>query len=1815
MKLLRNNLINSQNSNGTLKKLDLWTNQSTRTDADPTFHNILITNDAVIDGDLNILGDILVQGEHSVLSTSIVELEDNIIEINSGQTSTGVTLNLAGVEINRGDSSEPYDILWNESEQLLKSGLKNNLLTLAHREDNPLDKGITVWDEITKKFNSQNHIEIPLFFNDLTQATSLDLAAIVCEGGVSINKNLYVGNSLFIVGTDESLATEIYTDPVSEDFYIETTKNIYFMSPNINIDINTPINFGNSSNKILFDNSDLNINTSGNLNISANNQCIFNNTTDSTSVDASAVKILGSLGVKKSFILSGSQDYIVSCLNDDLYIENNNSTKDFNLNLFNSSNSSNSSQSNAIKIYSLGNSSTFTTDNENLFIGYNKTSSNYEISSKYLGNGIAKNICIQTANNLEQILIGTDNILYFKSTIDSTSLNSGALQILGGVSITKNLNIGGNFKILSTENSSSNITGALQVAGGIYVAKDIFSDGNLVLSKGTQDYNIVPTGNNLEISSSVSDNKIYLYTGTKNNNSSNMIHFYGLGDNSSVDSESLRIGYNHISSEYCLELLSTNSGSSKNLRIQTANNQNQLLLLSTGLSHFENTTDSSGLLTGSLQIYGGTSISKKLYVGSNTVILSTENCTNSTSGALQVSGGIYVEKDVIVNQKLKVSSTENTVNSATGSLQVSGGIYAEKDILVNGNLILSKGSQRYNINPSGNNLELSSNVSDNKICMYTGTRNNNNSNMIHIYGLGDNSSTDSESLRIGYNNFSSEYCLETLLINNGISRNLRIQTANNQNQLLLLSTGLSHFENTTDSSGLLTGALQIFGGASISKKLYIGSNTYVLSTENSTGISSGSLQVSGGLYVEKDICSQGSIISLRTQNPGETSISTLLKGIELISGNMDLSNKYSMGIKFMSYDSSFTTENPKLLALIVGRATENYGGDTSGGMSLDFHTSPNLVGINSNPSLSLSISQTGQLIVYSTGDSLSSVTSSILTSGGIYIDNTTESTSVTNGGTITTKGGVSIGKKLYTGGIIYSQNTENSISSITGSMQLLGGLSISKDIYSTGIITLFKGTQGYTFDNISTYLNISSSTSGSSSNICFVTKDRDNTDNNIISIYGLGDKSISDTESLDIGYYSGSNSYKISSNITGTGVIRSLCLETYSNANQIVLHTDGTISCSSTLNSTSLTSAGIKLVGSISINNTTDASSITSGGTFTSCGGMSIGKSLYIGSNCYISSTENCTSNSSGCLRLSGGLYIAKDVYLDGKILIDNGLENSLLVRKNGDGGNIFNIDSSLAKVQILNDCVLEITNTQNSIGLSSGTLITAGGASITKDLVVGGNIQCLSNIVMNNNRIVDLAEPIGNTDAVNKMYVDSISSGLKILSPVKVATITSMTLTTDFEAGKYIDDVELLYGDRILIKNQINQIENGIYTVNNTGSPTRSSDFGIGYAASGSAIFIRLGTINNGTSYNCSTSGPNDIVGTNNLTFVQFTGHISVNVDSSSIEIFNDILRVSSSMCGTGLTGGSGTSLSTLANQSHVTSVGTLIAGTWNANIIDVSHGGTGNSTFTPGQILFGNTTSAISTSSNLFWDNTKKSLGINTNSPDPSDTDGLNLLDRDIAIKCSDNSVSNNGLFFQNSNNSYVWGIKRLSAGSGNAHLIISGGLPVTKANLTNNNLVLKSDSKIGINAANISDIDSQLYVNGDTKVIGKITSTNIDSGITSPTITTSDPINCTNVIAVYNKQIKNGSNISLHLNFTCEITVAHSLTSFQITLPELSGNLTNMYDINAQISGFTDNNLYQIQNIICTGISGTKKAIVQFQSSGILNHIIQLSINYNI
>jgi hypothetical protein len=78
-----------------------------------------------------------------------------------------------------------------------------------------------------------------------------------------------------------------------------------------------------------------------------------------------------------------------------------------------------------------------------------------------------------------------------------------------------------------------------------------------------------------------------------------------------------------------------------------------------------------------------------------------------------------------------------------------------------------------------------------------------------------------------------------------------------------------------------------------------------------------------------------------------------------------------------------------------------------------------------------------------------------------------------------------------------------------------------------------------------------------------------------------------------------------------------------------------------------------------------------------------------------------------------------------------------------------------------------------------------------------------------------------------------------------------------------------------------------------------------------------------------------------------------------------------------TGLTVSSN-SLQTSPTQTHVTSVGTLTTGTWNASTIGATHGGTGISTYSIGDILYANTTSSLANLHDVATGNSLISGGI---------------------------------------------------------------------------------------------------------------------------------------------------------------------------------------------------------------------------------------------
>ena len=112
---------------------------------------------------------------------------------------------------------------------------------------------------------------------------------------------------------------------------------------------------------------------------------------------------------------------------------------------------------------------------------------------------------------------------------------------------------------------------------------------------------------------------------------------------------------------------------------------------------------------------------------------------------------------------------------------------------------------------------------------------------------------------------------------------------------------------------------------------------------------------------------------------------------------------------------------------------------------------------------------------------------------------------------------------------------------------------------------------------------------------------------------------------------------------------------------------------------------------------------------------------------------------------------------------------------------------------------------------------------------------------------------------------------GVSSRSPVRVATTFAGTLGTSFTAGTVIDGVTLSVDDRILIKNQGLQTENGIYIVT-TGTPTRSLDCDTGASFSGVVTIVTDGTINASSSWICTNSYSSGIIGTNNITIDNYT-------------------------------------------------------------------------------------------------------------------------------------------------------------------------------------------------------------------------------------------------------------------------------------------------------------------------------------------------------
>jgi len=151
--------------------------------------------------------------------------------------------------------------------------------------------------------------------------------------------------------------------------------------------------------------------------------------------------------------------------------------------------------------------------------------------------------------------------------------------------------------------------------------------------------------------------------------------------------------------------------------------------------------------------------------------------------------------------------------------------------------------------------------------------------------------------------------------------------------------------------------------------------------------------------------------------------------------------------------------------------------------------------------------------------------------------------------------------------------------------------------------------------------------------------------------------------------------------------------------------------------------------------------------------------------------------------------------------------------------------------------------------------------------------------------------DPTSALQLATKQYVDAVAEGLHVhascnaATPNTLASITGGTVTynngtagvgatlTLSVALTVLDGYTLLNGDRVLVKNEATQANNGIYTWATGGTVlTRATDFDTAAEmASGDFTFITYGTLYGSTGW--VQTDPVTIVGTSPVTWIQFTG------------------------------------------------------------------------------------------------------------------------------------------------------------------------------------------------------------------------------------------------------------------------------------------------------------------------------------------------------
>ena len=232
--------------------------------------------------------------------------------------------------------------------------------------------------------------------------------------------------------------------------------------------------------------------------------------------------------------------------------------------------------------------------------------------------------------------------------------------------------------------------------------------------------------------------------------------------------------------------------------------------------------------------------------------------------------------------------------------------------------------------------------------------------------------------------------------------------------------------------------------------------------------------------------------------------------------------------------------------------------------------------------------------------------------------------------------------------------------------------------------------------------------------------------------------------------------------------------------------------------------------------------------------------------------------------------YVKSQGYLTGN--------QSITVSGDASGSGATSITLTLASVGTSGTYTKVTTDAKGRV--TSGTTLSASDIpTLTANKISDFDTQVRTNrldqmavptaaVSLNSQKITGLADPTDPQDAATKAYVDASRLGLDIKESVKAATTANITLSGE----QTVDEVALVAGDRVLVKNQSTASDNGIYTVA-SGSWVRALDFNTSTKVTpGAFTFVEQGSTSADSGWVLTTDGAITL-GTTALSFAQFSG------------------------------------------------------------------------------------------------------------------------------------------------------------------------------------------------------------------------------------------------------------------------------------------------------------------------------------------------------